>query len=222
MQTSLNPAEPDAAAAVPVSTPFGGDNYTPDEGRKMALLALSHTALEHRLYLAMHAAAGPRGGITGNFGVRRLMQLTGLSSYSSVRRGCAGLINKLSIEPVRSDDPRQRSLYYVYGPEEIFVRRRMAGLEPYPREIQECAASDIFILMAEDVVRRRELSRREALVALYCAEGLSNLEISAKLKITENTVKYHLRHIFIKLKIRRRTELVRHLLAEGIYKERKR
>ena len=188
----------------------------------MALLALSHTALEHRLYLAMRAAAGPSAGGAGNFGVRRLMQLTGLSSYSSVRRGCAVLINKLSVEVLRSGDPRQRSLYYVYRPEDIFVRRRKAGLEPYPKAIQECAASDIFLLMAEDVVKRRELSRREALVALYCAEGMSNQEISAKLSITENTVKYHLRHIFIKLKIRRRTELVRHLLAERIYKERMR
>ena len=57
------------------------------------------------------------------------------------------------------------------------------------------------------------LSRREAQVALACAEGMTNSEIGRRLSIGEQTVKFHLRNIFAKFGVRRRTELISRLLA---------
>jgi DNA-binding CsgD family transcriptional regulator len=181
----------------------------------MALLALSHTAIEHQLYRAMLDETVAARGRVGVFGVRRLMILTGLRSYGSVRRGCLGLLNKLSIECARSDDPQQRAAYFVFRPEEIFARRRAAGVAPYPKEAQACEGNAALALAVESIVRRHDLSRREALVILCCAEGLSNAEIGEKLQISEQTVKFHLRHIFIKFGVKRRTELVSRLLTQS-------
>jgi DNA-binding CsgD family transcriptional regulator len=181
----------------------------------MALLALSHTPIEHQLYQAMLDELRAVRGRVGVFGVRRLMILTGLRSYSSVRRGCLGLLNKLSIESARNGDPQQRAAYVVFSPEEIFARRRAAGVAPYPKEAQVCEGNAALALAVESIVRRHDLSRREALVILCCAEGMSNAEIGAKLHISEQTVKFHLRHIFIKFGVKRRTELVSRLLTQS-------
>ncbi len=66
----------------------------------------------------------------------------------------------------------------------------------------------------ERVVNGYDLSRREAQVALCCAEGLTNAEIGDRLCITEQTVKFHMRHLFIKLGVRRRAELISRLLRQ--------
>lgn len=174
----------------------------------LALLALSHTIVEHRLYMAMWSELKAEKKKLGAFGIRHLMRLTGLSSYSSIRRGCLGLINKLSVEAAGNGDQNLKSLYRVFPPVEVFARRRAAVIDPYPKGIQEYASNSIFGLVVEEVIERRDLSRREALVSLCCAEGLSNAEIGEKLEISEKTVKYHLRSIFIKLGVKRRSELV--------------
>ncbi|OLE51090.1 MAG: hypothetical protein AUG51_24820 [Acidobacteria bacterium 13_1_20CM_3_53_8] len=67
----------------------------------------------------------------------------------------------------------------------------------------------------ERVVGLNNLSRREAQVALCCAEGLTNAEIGDKLHVTEQTVKFHLRHIFVKFGVKRRAELVSRLLCQN-------
>ena len=58
------------------------------------------------------------------------------------------------------------------------------------------------------------LTRREREVADLLIEGLSNAEIASKLVVTESTVKVHLRSIFRKLGVRRRTEAVIKLLRQ--------
>ena len=62
------------------------------------------------------------------------------------------------------------------------------------------------------VVANNNLSRREAQVALCCVEGLTNAEIGNRLSVSEQTVKFHLRHIFIKFGVQRRAELISRLL----------
>lgn len=210
------------AAAVSAAPPLPGvespmSMMTRDD---MSLLALSHTPAEQRLYEVLLGAADPVGGRAGTYSLRRLMELTGLTSYSAIRRARAGLVAKLSIDckpatqVVGHGDGFGLSLYHIYHPEEVFARRRGAGLEPYPKEHRSHAHIAGFAPALGRVVNGYNLSRREAQVALCCAEGLSNAEIGEKLFITEQTVKFHLRQIFVKCGVRRRGELISRLLRQ--------
>jgi DNA-binding CsgD family transcriptional regulator len=182
----------------------------------MALLALSHTPLEHQMYWAMFKEVTATNTRIGDFSARILMTLTGLNSFSAVRRARAGLLKKLSIERyvVVGDDnpPHRRHVYFLFTPEEIFARRRAAGLESHRNEFKPPEFSPTFGQVIERVLARHDLSRREAQVALCCAEGLTNAQIGDKLFIAEQTVKFHLRHIFIKFGVKRRAELMARLL----------
>ena len=194
--------------------PFDGPDTALKEGAAMALLALSHTAVEHQLYQAMRYEAS---GEVVAFSLSRLLALSNLGSFSTVRRGLSGLIRKQSIEVEKpasiTGAGRQQDLYRLFSPEEIFARRRAAGIAPYPQEIQHCRNNSAFSAAMESVVVGYDLSRREAQVALCCAQGLTNAEIGKRLFISEQTVKFHLRHIFIKFGVKRRTELISRLLT---------
>ena len=206
---------------VPISLPFDGDSGHPKVAQRMALLALSHTAIEHRLYEVMHTETLAVRRTAGSFSIRRLLGLSGLRSYGSVRRGCSGLMQKLSIESLGQDDFQRSAHYRVFAPEEIFARRRAAGLVPYPDEVKAYEGNRAFSSLIQHLVGRNDLSRREALVVLCCVEGLSNSEIGKRLQISEQTVKSHLRRIFDKFGVKRRTELVsRLLMRRGIRKRR--
>jgi DNA-binding CsgD family transcriptional regulator len=197
----------------PVTYPLGWHSGTGDE-HAMALLALSHTVIEHRLYRAMLSETSSLGTRAGNFSVRRLMSLTGLKGYNSVHRGLTRLSQKLSIErpAVKGPNGKSAGVYVVFNPDEIFARRRAAGLQPIPKEIRPYRDHRGFSVAMERVVGRYNLSRREAQVALCCVEGLTNAEIGERLLVSTETVKFHLRRIFLKFGVRRRTELVSRLL----------
>lgn len=203
----------------PESSPFGGLFEPAKDGQAMALLALSHTPIEHHLYRAMLVETMSLQTRFGAFSARRLMILTGLHGYSTIRRGLAGLVNKLSIErqKVTGDNEAQQlgAVYFIFSPEEIFSRRRAVGQAPFPKEVQAYESNRVFGVAIERVVGLNNLSRREAQVALCCAEGLTNAEIGEKLHVSEQTIKFHLRHIFVKFGVRRRTELVARLLTQG-------
>lgn len=199
---------------VPVSFTLDIDSEHPKVAQGMALLALSHTAIEHCLYKVMRSETLAARRTAGSFSVRRLLGLSGLRSYGSVRRGCMGLVEKLSIEDIGTDESRRSFRYRVFSPDEIFARRRGAGRPPYPEEIKGYEGKHAFGRLVQNVVAREDLSRREALVVLCCAEGLSNAEIGTRLNISEQTVKSHLRQIFDKFGVKRRTELVSRLLMK--------
>ncbi len=201
---AVGPGEGAAAGFVDRST---------ESREAMTLLALSHTPGEHRLYQAMLVEVVRAQTRVGTFSVRSLMTLTGLRSYSTIRRGLAGLIKKLSIEhqrvagvPLTAE--RRMGVYLIFSPQEIFARRVAAGLMPYPQEMQAYQGNTAYGVAMGRVIARHDLSRREAQVALCCAEGLTNAEIGEKLYISEETVKFHLRHIFTKFRVKRRAELV--------------
>jgi DNA-binding NarL/FixJ family response regulator len=61
----------------------------------------------------------------------------------------------------------------------------------------------------------QHLTDREGEVVRLVAEGLSNREISAELKISEHTVKRHLVRIFENLGVTNRVELVLSALSQG-------
>ena len=159
------------------------------------------------------------GTRVASFSTRRLMSLTGVNAYSSVRRGLAGLMNKLSIErqKVAGDNGAHQphTVYLVFTPEEILARRRAVGLPAYPKEVEIEQGVTSLGRAIRRVVDVKSLSRREAQVALCCAQGLTNAEIGTRLQVSEQTVKFHLRNIFVKFGVKRRAELVSRLFRDG-------
>lgn len=183
----------------------------------MALLTFSHTPVEDQLYRAMLREAGQTvEGSSGTFSIRTLARLTGISSFSTIRRALSGLLGKLSVESMGTTSGRKRqgASYRIFKAEEIFERRRAAGLALYPKEIEASQRSPGFNRAMERVVGNSNLSRREAQVALSCAEGITNAEIGQRLFVSEQTVKFHLRNVFIKFGVRRRAELISRLLLQ--------
>jgi DNA-binding NarL/FixJ family response regulator len=60
-----------------------------------------------------------------------------------------------------------------------------------------------------------ELSQRELEVLEELAHGLPNAEIAAKLTVSENTVRFHLKNIYEKLSVTNRTEAVAWYFRNG-------
>jgi DNA-binding CsgD family transcriptional regulator len=192
--------------------PLGEKNEHSSDGHALDLVALSHTAVEHRLYSVM-LASGPNG--PQSFTARRLMDLTGIRSVSTIRRALEGLVAKLSIErhakPDGNGTREPAASYIVFSPEQIISRRDEQGV----RTLNHNSRSDGNHRFEKAIARLAEngsLSRREAQVALCCVEGLTNAEIGHRLEVSEQTVKFHLRHVFVKFGVKRRTELISRLL----------
>lgn len=184
----------------------------------MALVALSHTVVEHQLYSAMLAEIATIGTRVASMNTRRLMSLTGINNYSTVRRGVMGLVNKLSVERQRvagqNGGHQPLRVYLVFTPEEILDRRRAVGLTAYPKGLEN-EGTRALGRAVKRVVDVESLSRREAQVALCCAQGFTNAEIGRRLEVSEQTVKFHLRNIFVKFGVKRRAELVSRLYRDG-------
>jgi DNA-binding CsgD family transcriptional regulator len=144
------------------------------------------------------------------------MELTGIVSLSTIRRGLEGLAANFSVEretKTNGNGVRDHGVaYHVFTPDEVIARREERGIKSYAKGVGTNAGNRSFERVIQRVVENRNLSRREAQVALCCVEGLTNAEIGARLLVTEQTVKFHLRHIFIKFGVRRRAELISRLL----------
>jgi len=212
--------------------PLGEETERANSGTAMALVALSHTPVERRLYAAMLNAlelpsANPSEPLFSAlideslevFTVRRVMELAGISSLSTIRRGLEGLVAKLSVERETWPNGSHRNsgrdhgvAYRVFPPEEVIARRDQRGIKTFANASESNARRHSFERVLQKVVEDRNLSRREAQVALCCAEGLTNAEIGARLLVTEQTVKFHLRNIFVKFGVKRRAELISRLL----------
>jgi len=218
----LFPKRTTSAAVAPATYPFDGNSEHLEE-HATALVALSHTAAEQQVYAVMIAEIAAVGTRVASFTTRRLMSLTGISGYSTVRRAIHGLVNKLSIERQKvaghpnGDHPPV--VYLVFMPAEILTRRRAAGLSIYPKGLNEQDGAASLVRAVSKMADARTLSRREVEVALCCSQGLTNAEIGSRLKVSEQTVKFHLRNIFVKLRVRRRAELVSRLLRDDVSAE---
>ncbi len=207
-----------STAAAPATYSFGENREHSKTDHAMALVALSHTTVEHQLYSAMLSEIATVGTRVASFTTRRLMTLTGIRSYSSVRRGLIGLANKLSIDrqKVAGHNGTNQPLivYLVFTPEEILERRRATGSPAYPKGLENEHALATLADPVKRIADLRTLSRREAQVALCCAQGLTNAEIGARLQVSEQTIKFHLRNIFVKFGVKRRAELVSRLFRD--------
>jgi DNA-binding NarL/FixJ family response regulator len=71
-------------------------------------------------------------------------------------------------------------------------------------------------LVAQDSPAAKKLSARESEIVRYVAIGMRNVEVAARLSLSESTVKTHLTNIFQKLGIRDRIELTRYAIKTGV------
>jgi DNA-binding NarL/FixJ family response regulator len=85
------------------------------------------------------------------------------------------------------------------------VRKVAAGERHLPYELLARARDEESA--GHGIPIEKLLTESEWLVAALAAQGLSNKQISRKLKIAEGTAKIHLHHVFRKLNISRRTAL---------------
>ncbi len=94
------------------------------------------------------------------------------------------------------------------------ISRRLAGkiLHEFARKAAE---------EKEPVGREEELSEREKEVLRFVAEGLTNRNIAARLSLSENTIKYHLKNILQKLHLRNRAQAVAYALQSGLLQSKK-
>ena len=189
-----------------------------DAGNALALVALSHTPAEQRLYSAM-LSGHKEANSEKTFTTRDLMTLTGIQSVSTVRRALEGLLVKMSIDKNGRENGVGRRdhahIYRVYSPDEVITRRKELGgsaLSGYVHVPNFSSGNHVFDKAILRVADNPMLSRREAQVALCCVEGLTNAEIGRRLNVSEQTVKFHLRHIFLKFGVKRRAELISRLL----------
>jgi len=207
-----------SSAVAPATYSFDGNSEQQNDEQAMALVSLSHSATEQQLYAAMLAEIAAVGTRVATFTTRRLMKLTGIQGYSTVRRGVHGLVNKLSIERQRvaghNGGNHPLMVYLVFTPEEILSRRRAVGVSIYPKALGSERGATSMARAVNRVAGVPTLSRREAEVALCCAQGLTNAEIGSRLEVSEQTVKFHLRNIFAKCGVKRRAELVSRLLRD--------
>jgi DNA-binding CsgD family transcriptional regulator len=185
------------------------------DSQSLALVALSHTAIEHRLYTSMLSEAAACENRVGVFSTRQLMDLTSIRRSGTVRRGLEGLIVKHSIVRQREGTPGNGNGhcgYLVRAPQEILAQRKASGAGGFQSKAGSAEGHHYLDRALKRVVANNNLSRREAQVALCCVEGLTNAEIGKRLSVSEQTVKFHLRHVFIKFGVRRRAELISRLL----------
>jgi DNA-binding NarL/FixJ family response regulator len=87
------------------------------------------------------------------------------------------------------------------------IRAVHAGEQPLPPKVAERLAQR---------ERRAELSQREMEVLQLLIKGRSNKEIGTSLFISEDTVKAHLKTLFIKLRVQDRTEAAISAIRHGI------
>ena len=123
-------------------------------------------------------------------------------------------------------------IFTAYGERSLLQRGLESGARGYilketPHEtliraIEKVAAGDTFVdpgLMAEFVSGRAQaeiLTPREREILQLLADGMSNVYVAAKLFISQETVKSHVRHILAKLEADTRTHAVAIALREAI------
>jgi len=121
-------------------------------------------------------------------------------------------------------------IFTAYGERSLLQRGLESGARGYilkeaPHEtllraIEKVAAGETFVdpgLMAEFVAGQADiLTPREREILQLLADGMSNADVAAKLFISQETVKSHVRHILAKLEADTRTQAVAIALREAM------
>jgi DNA-binding CsgD family transcriptional regulator len=129
---------------------------------------------------------------------------------------------------LRFDDPEispfERARTQLCWGERLRRRRRRAEARAHLHDARDAFArsgailwlsrAELELAATGERVRKRsagsggELTAQERRVAALVSDGLTNREVAARLFVSTNTVETHLRHLFQKLGVRSRTELV--------------
>ena len=123
-------------------------------------------------------------------------------------------------------------IFTAYGERSLMQRGLESGARGYilketPHEtliraVEKVAGGDTFVdpaLMAEFIAGRGQmevLTPREREILQLLADGMSNVDVAAKLFISQETVKSHVRHILAKLEADTRTQAVAIALREAM------
>ena len=136
-------------------------------------------------------------------------------------------------EQILSKTPETAVLIFTaYGERSLMQRGLETGARGYilketPHEtliraVEKVAGGDTFVdpaLMAEFIAGRGQmevLTPREREILQLLADGMSNVDVAAKLFISQETVKSHVRHILAKLEADTRTQAVAIALREAM------
>ena len=139
-----------------------------------------------------------------------------------------------TISAIRSFDAQAKLVVLTtyIGSEDVY-RAMAAGARGYllkgeePEDLLGCirkvAAGGRYIpqIVAEQLSDRLPddtLSDREMAVLKCLVEGKSNTETATELRVTESTVKFHLTHIFAKLRVGDRTQAALAALKRGLFR----
>jgi DNA-binding NarL/FixJ family response regulator len=123
-------------------------------------------------------------------------------------------------------------IFTAYGERSLMQRGLESGARGYilketPHEtliraVEKVAGGDSFVdpaLMAEFIAGKGQmeiLTPREREILQLLADGMSNVDVAAKLFISQETVKSHVRHILAKLEADTRTQAVAIALREAM------
>jgi DNA-binding NarL/FixJ family response regulator len=136
-------------------------------------------------------------------------------------------------EMILSKTPETAVLIFTaYGERSLMQRGLESGARGYilketPHEtliraVEKVAGGDTFVdpaLMAEFIAGKGQmevLTPREREILQLLADGMSNVDVAAKLFISQETVKSHVRHILAKLEADTRTQAVAIALREAM------
>jgi DNA-binding NarL/FixJ family response regulator len=136
-------------------------------------------------------------------------------------------------EEILSKAPETAVLIFTaYGERSLMQRGLESGARGYilketPHEtliraVEKVAGGDTFVdpaLMAEFIAGKGQmevLTPREREILQLLADGMSNVDVAAKLFISQETVKSHVRHILAKLEADTRTQAVAIALREAM------
>ena len=126
----------------------------------------------------------------------RVLVLTAYNDGASIRAALEGGADGFALKT----EPPQQTV--------SSVRQVVRGQLVFP------AAAKRWLLGRQAPPDPEKLTEREQAVLALVAEGVTNAEIARQLRVSENTVKFHLQNLYLKLGVSNRTEAAAHFLRE--------
>lgn len=127
----------------------------------------------------------------------RVLVLTAYSDAGSMRAALEGGADGYAL---KTESPQQtvESIRHVFRGQLVFPQ-----------------AAKRWLLGNGDAGQPEQLTAREREILALAAEGCTNAQIASRLKVSDNTVKFHLQNLYLKLGVANRTEAAALFLRHG-------